>query len=70
MPQHHSWSEKVAYEHHSDRVCWNCELIKRTRHEGHLHWIEWWRGNVRVEPAKTQLGYAKTPPCEKPQVRR
>ena len=54
--QRHAWSEKVAYAHHSDRVCWNCALIKRTRHEHNQHWIEFYRGNERIR-------CERTPPC-------
>lgn len=52
----HSWSEGVRYEHHTDRCCWDCGLIKRTRHEEGRHWIEFHRDGVRVEGSKT-------PPC-------
>jgi hypothetical protein len=62
MAKRHAWSEKVSYERHSDRVCWDCELIKRTRHEGHSHWIEWWRDGKRIASSAT-------PPCEKAEVR-
>ncbi len=57
----HSWSEPERYAQHSDRVCWDCGLIKRTRHEFDgpraVHWVEWRRGDARVEAART-------PACE------
>ncbi len=53
----HSWTkEGVRHERHTDRACYACGLIKRTRHEGGRHWIEFWRGNERI-PGK------HTPPC-------
>jgi len=56
----HAWSDKVAYERHSDRACWYCGLIKRTRHEAigprEFHWVEWWRSGERIESVAT-------PPC-------
>jgi hypothetical protein len=52
----HSWSAPERFAHHSDRVCWDCALIKRTRHEGHSHWTEWWRDGARISSDAT-------PPC-------
>lgn len=54
----HAWSDKVAFHRHSDRVCWNCGLIKRTRHERGQSWTEWFRGI-------TEIKSVATPPCEK-----
>lgn len=53
----HSWTkEGVRFERHTDRACYACGLIKRTRHEGGRSWAEYWRGAERV-PGK------RTPPC-------
>lgn len=61
--QRHSWSDKVRYPHHSERACWDCGLIKRTRHEVEagrdVHWVEWWRDGKRIRSDRT-------PPCPGP----
>lgn len=56
----HSWTQEPhREERHSDRACYHCGLVRRTRHEGNQHWIEFHRNGVRV-PGKA------TPPCPGP----
>lgn len=61
----HAWSERVVHERYSDRACWYCGLIKRSRHEGigrrEFHWTEWWRDGVQIESKGT-------PPCPGPKL--
>lgn len=53
----HSWTQEGVREaRHTDRACYACGLIRRTRHEGGRHWIEFWSKGERV-PGK------RTPPC-------
>lgn len=58
-PGHHSWTdEPQRYERHSDRACFHCGLIKRTRHEGDQHWVEYVdQGVVVARPG------SPVPPC-------
>lgn len=60
MPQagQHSWSEPHREERHTDRACWVCGLVKRTRHEGGRHWQEFYRAGRLVAKAGD-----RTPPC-------
>lgn len=49
----HSWTEDGdRHERHTDRACYACGLIKRTRHEGRRHWQEFYRreadGSLRL----------------------
>jgi hypothetical protein len=37
----HSWSEPHRYARHTDRACFLCGLVKRTRHEEGAHWVEY-----------------------------
>ena len=54
MTKRHTWSEKNRPdEHHTRQVCWDCELVKLTRHENGLHWTEWWRGGERIQAERT-----------------
>lgn len=60
--QRHSWSERYPLDvHHTFYRCWNCGLMRITRHEsqnGHaVHWVEWRRNGKRIESKNT-------PACE------
>jgi len=55
--QKHRWSEPVRFERKSERTCLNgCGIVKVTRHEGDLHWAEFWRGLDKIDDVRT-------PPC-------
>jgi hypothetical protein len=39
-------------------VCWDCKLMKVTRHEAWQHWTEWYA------PDGTRIHSKLTPPCQ------
>lgn len=47
----HSWSEPHREQRHTDRACWLCGLVKRTRHEGRHPWQEFYRDGRLVARA-------------------
>jgi hypothetical protein len=58
----HSWTQEgERLERHTDRACYLCGLIKRTRHEGGRSWAEFHQrqpdGSLARVPGKA------TPPC-------
>lgn len=59
----HTWSQKIRPDHHHTfRRCWDCGLMRITRHENGSHWILWrWPGgeDFRAE---------RTPKCERVEV--
>lgn len=62
MPQagQHAWSDPYRAERHTDRACWHCGLVKRTRHDGPGRpWQEFYRNGKLV--ARAGEG---TPRCE------
>lgn len=69
----HSWTaEGVRHERHTDRACYACGLIKRTRHEGGRHWIEFWRPSSDASASAVRDASGRyleripgkhTPPC-------
>jgi hypothetical protein len=61
-PRRHRWSDKVVFEHKSERECLNgCGIVKATHHEDDRHWVEFWRGLDRIS-------VGKTPACEPVEV--
>lgn len=56
--ERHEWSDKFRAERHSDRGCWKCGLVKRTRHEDGRDWTEFVRDGV----VQWDAG-GRTPPC-------
>lgn len=45
----HSWSDPYREVYATKRRCWNCGLMKITRHEpGILPWVEYWRDGARI----------------------
>lgn len=59
----HSWSDPYREAYATKRTCWNCGLMKITRHEpGIFPWVEYWREGERVR--MDEYGQ-KTPPCER-----
>lgn len=59
-PHRHSWSDPYREAYATKRRCWNCGLMKITRHEpGVLPWIEYWRDDRRVRAEGD-----RTPPCD------
>lgn len=62
----HYWSDRCALdEHHTFRRCWDCGLMKITRHESDggrdVHWIEWRKNGERIASDST-------PACEPTEV--
>ena len=55
----HSWGEPVRFVHKTERSCVRdgCDIVKVTRHDGDMPWIEFWRDGERLE-------VDKTPACE------
>jgi len=53
----HNWSEPVRFQHKTERECVKCGMVKVTRHENDLCWVEFWRG-------LDQVNADRTPPCE------
>lgn len=57
----HAWSDPFREFYATRRTCWNCGLMKVTRHEpGILPWVEYWRDDARV---RMDENGRKTPPC-------
>lgn len=67
MSKRHSWSDRYPFDtHHTFRRCWNCGLMRITRHESEggrdVHWVEWRRvGGVNFRSERT-------PACEAVEV--
>lgn len=61
QPGQHSWSEPHREPRHTDRACWLCGVVKRTRHEGGRHWQEFYRAGQLIAKAGD-----RTPRCEGP----
>jgi hypothetical protein len=53
MPERHRWGPPDRRLHETVRTCLKCGLVKLSRHEGNLHWIEWYRVEERVELMRT-----------------
>lgn len=58
----YTWSERFPLDqHHTFRRCWDCGLMRITRHESDggrdVHWIEWRRNGERIDSERT-------PACE------
>jgi hypothetical protein len=56
LTERHKWGDPLRREHHTDRMCTRCGLVKRTRHEPDarpMHWTEWWTGETRLEATNT-----------------
>ena len=54
----HRWAEKIVVSpYKTERECKNgCGIVKVIRHEGQLHWMEFYCGLDRIE-------CTGTPPC-------
>lgn len=58
----HTWSQPIRPDqHHTFRRCWDCGLMKISRHENGTHWIEWRRNGERIHSERT-------PKCERAEV--
>lgn len=54
--RNHRWSLPFRSDYETVRTCTVCGLMKITKHESDLPWIEFWRDDLRVMTAST-------PPC-------
>lgn len=51
MTERHKWVERNRVVDRTERQCMKCGLWKITRHERDAdppHWVEWYRGKIRV----------------------
>lgn len=59
----HTWSRPIRPDHHHTfRRCWDCALMRITRHENGSHWVEWRR------PGGSNFRSERTPKCEAVEV--
>lgn len=52
----HTWGEKVRFPpYKSEQECLKCDVVKVTRHEGFIHWVEFWKDGERIQGSKTPV---------------
>jgi hypothetical protein len=56
----HRWGEPIRFQHKTERCCTRpgCPIVKVTRHENGIAWVEYWSGLDRIG--------LERPPCNGP----